>query len=347
MKHARPQAAVSILAAASIACGAARSAPQVPQDEGPSLTPAGEVVKSSGEVRLVWSADGTELFYTTPADVKSVRLSDGFIRTLAAVNGFLDLELAPGGVALYVVSVPASGPPDVLVDLFSGHRFPDLPVGYGIPHNVMQVAVSPDGRRIAFELDAGIGLYDLASGAVVSVPGCAPALDFDPPPAVFSPTGAEILCRNPSGGPTGALIVELASGSARAVEAGGYVRWGSDGLRTFEGCAPSGRPMFCVRDVDAGSTRGLYAVDPMFLPGGAAWSPDGRAIALWELARCDDSPSFICWPVRARLQIIDVTSGNATVLASGTDIPGAMAFSPDSGRVAYVFGTMIHARSVR
>jgi hypothetical protein len=305
------------------------------------------VAPSSESVRLVWSNDSTELFYTTPLDVKSVRLADGAIRTLAAGEGFADLDLAPGGAALYAVGAPSSGGLHGLVDLLTGRRFPDLPLDYGIPHNVWPVAVSPNGKYLALEVNGGVGLYELATGSVTAVPGCAPALNFDPRPAVFSPTGAEILCTAKDGGPWGALIVDLSSGVGRMVTIGGLVHWGSEGLRSLEGGRAAGTVVFSVKDVEVGTTRVIHAVDPSFLAGGAEWSADGRVIAMWERARCDDAPSMVCYPFRSRLLVIDLDSGTAAVLASGADSPGAIAFSSDSMRVAYVIGTTIHVRAVR
>ncbi len=95
------------------------------------------------------------------------------------------------------------------------------------------------------------------------------------------------------------LPLDVASGAARRIEAGGLVHWGGEGPRAFEGCGPAAAGTFCVRGIDTGAMRVVYQLPPLFWPGADAWSPDGRTIAKWELARCDDSPSFVCYPFRA------------------------------------------------
>ena len=74
------------------------------------------------------------------------------------------------------------------------------------------------------------------------------------------------------------------------------------------------------------------------------WSPDGTLVAFAK-EECHDSKP-VC-DRRVRLIVADVGRGTSNVIAVGRDVVGAIAFSNDARRIAYVLDGAVRLRRLR
>lgn len=125
------------------------------------------------------------------------------------------------------------------------------------------------------------------------------------------------------------------------------LRWDAAGLHAFY--LPNPHELW-VRHVEAGVSEPLYATADSLIGHIAAWSPDGRHIALWSLWESAGTP-----PTQS-LHVVDVVSRSGLVVATGNTetvtgqplliLPGAITFSPDARSVAYAWGKQLFSSIV-
>ena len=179
--------------------------------------------------------------------------------------------LSPDGTKVAVGDHDTDHPDVVVVDLLTGDTTTHpLPTG----RSVLPVAWSRDGKTLAHLLSPAptnpytgeritgeVGVLDLDDDTTVVLP------DGGATAAAFSPDGAELAVERAGAYFTDGArlsVVDLASGSARDVEAGGVLAgptaWSPDGrLLATTTLEPSGTPAGVT---DPGTPTGLSFIDP-------------------------------------------------------------------------------------
>lgn len=213
--------------------------------------------------------------------------------------------LSPDGTRVAVGDHDAERPDVAILDLASG-RVETHPVPAG--RSVRPVAWSPDGRRLAYLVDAevtnphagtgplagDVGVLDLATGEAAALDGAT-----DVWTAAFAPDGQEVAVQQSDGGLD---VVALDGGAGRAL-------------------AP--RPGFS-------------------LAGPGAWSPDGALLAVWRTSSTcpglgwDPSPACAADEV---VSFVDAAGGSAPTpapLVRGVVGPGRVLGWTAADRVAFV-----------
>lgn len=193
---------------------------------------------------------------------------------------------------------------------------------------------APDGDRVVFQRANARG-----GGPRTAVPGL----------YIRSlATGTERLLRTlsqqppaePAWSPVGETIAAVVDGVLTLVDAGDgstvrtfetrypgvyHPAWSPDGSRiAVVGRAPNdGSTEILVLDVRSGAEEAVTATDGAWSP---SWSPDGRWIAF---------VSMIEEGARIKLWIVHPDGTGLTPLTGPGEFEGSLAWSPDSGRVAY------------
>jgi Tol biopolymer transport system component/imidazolonepropionase-like amidohydrolase len=101
--------------------------------------------------------------------------------------------------------------------------------------------------------------------------------------------------------------------------------WSPDGLQLVYSSDKNAEHLqLWIRDMKNGQSRQLTHLTTQ--PQGAAWSPDGKKIAFFNVDGM--------WRV-AEMSVLDVASGTVTKIHDSLPQPGAPTWSPDSARVAF------------
>lgn len=333
--------------------------PDAPDARGTPLGPAGAF---SATTSLAWSAATNELVGQAPSGggntgaLIAMNAATGALRPLDA-DAPLSVRVSADGSVLLWDAFDGGGDTLSLRRAFLGGAG-DERVTYAVGLSPHAFAIAPSGNLLAWSRQS---LFDLEPESirveVYPVP-LAPATaraagvaalsaTIEPgTPVLVSPGGDAVLYRPGSGvstyarwsapaGPSTPYTLGLPD-NAR----GASLRWGAAGIQALY--AVGARALW-RRDADAGTDTPL-----MFTPGDSiaaqtpVWSPDGAKAALWTLEYLP-----IQQVTQARLYVVN-SSGpvTAAVVAVGTEPPGAIAFSPDSKRVGYLFGTQVRVANV-
>jgi hypothetical protein len=332
----------------SLACYRPRS---VVEDRGPLLA-SGIVIAAIGDASFAWLSGGSEIAYVADVlelnaaprlELHAVRVADGVTRQLDPARPTLltGLTRSLDGSALYIVAQDLSGAvPRYTVREALAHK--TLPVEGVSP---APLAVSPDARRVFYRTATGPSVLD-ASGATFPVQACG-AFGVLP---IFSPSGDSLLC-DASASP---VVVDVAGGSTRTLPATDShswraVRWSTSGPQAVALTSKLEGESVHLVDLATGRDRVLHQVDQDALLdfAWAAISNDGSRVAFWETACLAVESIFSCSKTAAWLKVVGVESAKVDLVASGADAPGPIAFSDDGTCVAYTFGNVLHARTLR
>lgn len=338
--------------------------PDAPDARGTPLGPAGAF---SATTSLAWSAATNELVGQAPSGggntgaLVAMNAATGALRPLDA-DAPLTVRLSSDGTVVLWDAFDGGG------DTLSLRRATlggggDERVTYAVGLSPHAFAIAPSGSLVAWSRQS---LFDIEpeSIRVVAFPvpvdpaRAAPArattaaqgtqfATVEPgTPVLVSPGGDALLYRPGAGASSYArwsAVTRTSTPYALGLPdnaRGASLRWGAAGIQALYAI---GARALWRRDADAGTDTPL-----MFTPGDSiaaqtpVWSPDGAKAALWTLEYLP-----IQQVTQARLYVVN-TSGpvTAAVVAIGTEPPGAIAFSPDSKRVAYLFGAQARVADV-
>ena len=239
-------------------------------------------------------------------------------------------------------------------DAWPGTVYLSDPAGHVVasfPGTGWRVSWSPDSTRVATWVDLGktIGIYGLdgVRQALLTLPdGHSPEGDFDP---VWSPDGASLLIRLGPDSPSAVWELPIDGGTPRQVpdtdpRSDIDAVYSADGTRVA--FASYG---FSLKIAKADGTQRRILVGaengpsgPEYGPSGPGsgahffnpvWSPTGDRIAfVWCLGCFNFDPAGDPEPSTSELRLVDVASGAVTSLASLTDSPHVIKFSPRGRR---------------
>ena len=291
--------------------------------------------------------------------LKAFRVSDGAERTIDTGKAYQAASRAPAGDELYYV---ADVSPSInaramrLYEASSGRELASM-------GDLTSFAVNPDGQRIAFARGrpepAGLPVRSTSQTFILNVAdGRLSELVPCRIPLRFSPDGSQLLCQ------TGKYeyrvepaIVDLATGASAALPErfgnligvgpahfGVDLNWTSSGLRAVYRSDTSSVEV--VVENSATGDRTILRADgvPGIIVNQPIWSPDGTLVAFAK-EECHDSEP-VC-DRRVRLIVADVGRGWSNVIAVGRDVVGAIAFSNDARRIAYVLDGAVRLRRLR
>jgi Tol biopolymer transport system component/imidazolonepropionase-like amidohydrolase len=268
--------------------------------------------------RVSWLPSG-EFVYTADGKIKRRGLTSGVAQAIA-----------------FTVTVPVIRPryEKKSRDFLSARTRPV--VGIGSP------ALSPDGRQIVFR-----ALNDLY---LLPVGGRAQALTqdrFSKVDPAWSPDGKTLAYSTDKGGSLDIWLRDMATGEARQLTRfdGAAVSgaWSRDG-KSIAFLGQNGG--LFIADVGTGETRRLYA--DIWEPGKPSWGPGDKTIVY---------AAFKPYSARFReglseILTVDVETGKATYApilpdrSLGTRGDDGPAWSPDGGRLAFVFASRLHVAPV-
>jgi hypothetical protein len=287
---------------------------------------------------LVWSADGTEIFFVSGlrsvsgrSSIRAAAADGSGVRVVDAAHDLYDRLWAPAdGSAVYFDAPSPDGATAGIFDVIQGAQV----ANYG--GGVATFVASPDHARIAAFDGRSLQLFALG-GSWSTIP-----LDPGNWTVAFSPAGDSLL------------IVDLSE--ARTIDLSGAqlatvpldlalnwtsVAWTAEGIHVASGTGfiPSD---YRVQNLTTGADLHL-AVD--WWSEGVGWSPDAGRVALWG-NHCTGYSGFSCASFRSDLYVADTATGQTTHVASGDGLGTTVAFSPDGARLAYVLGQSIYVGDV-
>ncbi|HEX7239435.1 MAG TPA: hypothetical protein VF263_04140 [Longimicrobiaceae bacterium] len=238
-------------------------------------------------VQIDWAPDASRIVFTAQADtggvlVQTIAPDGSDLRTLPTLPNGTSTRWSPDcSLIAFVVNSPGRTGVSVVRPDGSGLRSlievpDDVPSGEILDW-------SPDGRRIAVELNDGAGGSDIVvvqadgSGSRVLTPE--PGNDRVPQ---WSPDGRRIAFLSDREGFAGLNVMNADGSGVRHLAgnvgpSGGSYHWSPDGTRIV---APT-RTVLRVVDVDAGTSTFLPDENG-FTYHGPRWSPDGGRIAAIE-----------------------------------------------------------------
>src|SRR5450432_259323 len=306
-----------------------------PAKLGTALTPVGETVTTAR-----WSADGSEIYYLTisptgPGALKAAKTDASGVRVVDDTKAeYWSLLTPPDGSSVYFTAVET--PPDkgmsqrFLYEALHPRRID----GLALEQKADVLAAAPDDRHIAvwsggvlhdFDLNDG-SATDLTSGMAFIAETAGNSWEI-----TFSPAGDQVFFLETSDASTfSGAIIALATKAVdvHMLTPGNFPvpNWSDQGLRVLSRSV-SVPAAFQVEDVATGAVRPLPWQAPHSI-GGATWSRDGTRLAA-EDSWCTNGDLFNCTAEESALYLVEVASGQATLLARSTAGIGLAEFSPD------------------
>lgn len=325
-------------------------------------TPVGPNGAFSATSSLAWSAATNEFVGQAPSGgaLIAMNASTGALRPLDA-DAPLSVRLSADGTTVAYDAFEGGTDTLALRRLALAGGASDR-VTYTLGLSPHAVAVSANGAAVAWsrqaivEFEPGpiqVAYYPAPAAARAQPLPARAAADpietrtlVEGTPVMFSPLGDELL-HHPIGGPPQLLRWTYASGSSTpfalglpAGARGNVLRWDAGGVKSLY--AIGARELW-RRDATAGTdVRLLFTPGDSIASATPVWSPDGAYAAVWTLEYLP-----IQLVTQARLYVASVTGPpTVAVVATGTEAPGAIAFSPDSRHVGYLFGTQVRVAAV-
>jgi len=203
---------------------------------------------------------------------------------------------------------------------------PELPVTHGV--------ISPDGKYLAFTDSSGFYLRQIDTGEThsVSLP-----TGFKARPISWFPDGTHLLVTWVAGPqePESIWEISVIGGTPRKLVAQGvWPAVSPDGSSiAYLASATQFKEMALNKEIWVARSDGEQAHkvmgggDDVFGP--PAWSPDGTHLAYMRGRFHSGMP----W-IRTQLEVLDLASGNSTVVVKTTGMGSALAWAPD-GRLIY------------
>jgi len=332
-----------------------QSKPDLSEDRGNEITPAGEL---DAPQEMVWSKAGDEVFYLSlPPNgqyavrarnitTKAARLIDGRNRQYAALTlshdgsklFYLAHDYQARDLGLFRISTDGLNLERLIGNVKT--LFPPVQPSF---------VLSSDEIHLAYVAEASDSLfvYNLVdkSGTFLAHGS----------PMTFSPDGKQLLyAESREGSPSSDhFIFSPGTGAKQPISFGldpqrqhlYLTRWDGDGIRIFY--RGEDVRFYFVRDVTTGTVSKVWEQDygvpisPHF-----SWSPDGSRISAWT-SKCLVSRGFLdCEVTQFSLHVINANGQNARVIAYGNDNGGATAFFSDGKQIAYSFGFKMYVRSI-
>ncbi|MFI5370578.1 MAG: hypothetical protein ACHQ52_03395 [Candidatus Eisenbacteria bacterium] len=328
------------LALALASCSKTTTAPSGSTAEARGTPLTGENAFETGTL-LVWSQATNEVVGDAKGGgtlggpgLAAVRTVDGASRLLVT-NPSLFPTLTPDGQQVYYDEITSDS---TLLRRRSLGSTSVARITGAAGLNVFSLALSADGRYVAYagpgadplERDS-IRVLDTVSGQRVTLdPGT---------PVAFSPDDGTLLV---VAARAGYATVALSNGAATPVDFGlpagatvGAVRWDAGGLRVAYTINAS------ELHVMTGGGDLLAATLPeAIVPSSPIWSPDGTHLALWTMGPIDGGAD-----TAYRLYVVSPGAHSAGLVALGRSIGGAIAWSSDGTRLAYLFAGRLFAGS--
>ena len=350
----------------------------LPDEElGTALTAPGELDPQFGA--LVWSPDGTEIYYTSDphvsgqSTIKSLTIADGEIRVLdprARQRGYAPTVSANG----HSICHESLDPYGSVGPYGDGYRYPSLECISRDGQPTVLVADHVAYQSPAFGSNDSILAYGIAGPvcttefgesrcdtvAVYNFRTQATSRMLRGIPLAIAPDGDGLLyherpCDERAGQNTcRTLELSLATGISTPVwsgeldDHGQRWRWDSEGPRYVAWIGEGQGISIVVRHLESHTTDLLLQLNSAGKHEGVrpwndqfTWSANGHQIGFWVEVTI---PGPLTWLV---LHVIDVPSRHdaAVALVTSADA-GGVAFSPDGHRVAYVVGSRMYAHSL-
>ncbi len=329
--------------------------PDLSEDRGLALTAKSEQV--SGLDRLVWSADGQEVFYLSRQSggnawkVTAVKVSDKSTRVIDGSKSSYWLHgLSQDGNYLFFAASPSNGNPALFRAPTNGQAVERIVGEIAIVGSEPAVALSPNNVDIAYASLRGgadsLFVFNTANGTKRFY-----AMGL---PIAFSPDGSQLLIGNRFPTYDSLYIVSLSNGSIQSLVSGllsgntnlWAIRWDSHGIRALL----SGGAGTVIRIIITGATMPVSSENPS--GGFVAWSADGNKFAYWA-TRCLKAGSVLtCAITEYNLNLIELNSNQTKRAAYGNNADAGsgglnpMAFSPDGKKIAFVFSDQLYLKDL-
>lgn len=325
------------LALVLVSCSKTTTAPAGGGADARGTPLTGENAFDTG-TRLAWSQATNEVLGDAEGGgtlggpgLAAVRAVDGASRLLVT-NPALFPTLTPDGQEVYYDEIT----PDSTLLLRRSLGSPAVAhIAGAAGLNVFSLVLSTDGRYLAYS-GPGADPFDPDSVRVLdTVSG--PRKVFAPGfPLVFSPDDGTLLVAPAAGGY--AMLV-LASGATTPVDfqlpagaTAAAMRWDVTGLHALY--TINGRELRMSTVIGAIVQDAPVAVTlETIVPPSPIWSRDGTRIALWTTGPIDGGSD-----TAYRLYVASPTAHSAGLVALGRSVGGAITWSSDGTRLAYLYG---------
>ena len=320
----------------------------LPQDRGTKIVTfvSGYAPHTYG---LIWSKNTNELIWADGKVLKALNLQSYSTRVIddsaymSIPTWSRQVRLSDDGTELYYVQATAEGRSLFCVSLDGENRQLLL-------DKVTEFCLSPTNRHIAYKTDGdSILIYcrDDSSKIFVSTGY----------PKTYSPDGKKLLYRSE----TGCFIFTLESQISELLPLDidhnriSNFYWGENGICIIyleEAAWHKGKGI--IRNISINDT--LFTWDPWVseylvnFPCRFTWNSEGNKVACWRVEELE----VALWPgeqgyYQHNLQLIDIASKTNTRIAYGhceEDDPGAIAFSPDNSKIAYILDWAMYMRDL-
>ncbi len=309
--------------------------------------------------KIVWSADGSEIFYVAyttvngtlgPIEIEAAKADGSGTRVVEAplpgdapygqFASYGGLASPPDGSALYYT---VDDPSSVSYSISEAFNQGPLPGTAG----AVALAASSDDVHVAYAWRT-LSIYDRSSGAIVQA-GTPYSTGWST--VAFSPTGDQLFVAGHPGGATVDLSGNLLASTPLLSQQPATANWNADGIRVLLATGPQPSQSYQIQNVTSGAVIGVATPTPArSFWSCTGWSPDGNTVAFWN-SSCSDGGAY-CLPgdavYRTDLYLVDAASGAATWLAGIGESGGGgdVAFSPDGSRLAYIWGSDLYVSAL-